>query len=309
MNIKKLLAVGIILLFTGTIFTPGITANNPVSSKTIYVDDDNTEGPWEGTLEHPYQHIQEGINASVDGDTVFVYSGVYYEKILVNKSVILQGEGRNSTTIYWDECSIVVDIKAHNGWPCNQQILIHGFTIFCSGESDSVPIPVVRIQRVNVRIINNTISSDGMIDIELNKVNKIIIKNNHISGGKVGIYVVVADKNIISYNHICNNAVGIKVGLMAPITPSIENVVQYNAIYDNDLGITIVDRFTKIKYNNFINNNLDATFYTIPNNWNHNYWNRPRFLPVPILGIFGFIPWLQFDWFPAKEPYDISMGV
>ena len=307
MNIRKLLAVGIILLFTGTVFTSGITANNPTSTRTIYVDDDNTEGPWDGSIEHPYQYIQDAIDNASDGDTVFVYGGVYYEKILVNKSIILQGEGRNSTTIYWDKCNIVVDIKAHNGWPCNQQILIHGFTIFCSGESDSVP--VVNIPRVNVRIINNTISSDGMIGIKLARVNNIIIKNNHISGGKVGIYVVEADKNIISYNHIYNNAVGIKVGLNAPIPLAMENVVQYNAIYDNDLGITLVARFTKIKYNNFINNNLDATFYTFPDIWNHNYWNRPRFLPVPILGIVGFIPWLQFDWFPAKEPYDISMGV
>lgn len=301
--VKKGLVVTCLLLIIGLIFVPSLSADESSSGNTIYVDDDNTAGPWDGTLEHPYQHIQDAIDNASDGDTVFVCGGVYYEKILVNKSIILQGEGRNSTTIYWDKCSTVVDIKAHNGWPCNQQILIHGFTIFCSGESDSVP--VVNIPRVNVRIINNTISSDGMIGIKLARVNNIIIKNNHISGGKVGIYVVEADRNIISYNHICNNTVGIKVGLNAPIPFAMENIVQYNAIYDNDLGITLVARFTKIKYNNFINNNRDATFYTFPDIWNHNYWNRPRFLPVPILGIVGFIPWLQFDWFPAKEPYDI----
>ena len=43
-------------------------------------------------------------------------------------------------------------------------------------------------------------------------------------------------------------------------------------------------------------------------NLDENYWNRPRFLPKPIFGSRGFIgiiPWVQFDWHPAKEPYDI----
>ena len=37
----------------------------PVARKTlppargvIYVDDDNTSGPWDGTPEHPYRHIR-----------------------------------------------------------------------------------------------------------------------------------------------------------------------------------------------------------------------------------------------------------
>jgi len=50
-----------------------ITFNN---LGTTYVDDDNTEGPWDGTQEHPYQFIQDGLNASLEGGTVFVYDGV-----------------------------------------------------------------------------------------------------------------------------------------------------------------------------------------------------------------------------------------
>ena len=41
---------------------------------TIYVDDDNTEGPWRGSQEYPYQHIQDAIDAASDGDAVYVYS-------------------------------------------------------------------------------------------------------------------------------------------------------------------------------------------------------------------------------------------
>jgi hypothetical protein len=48
-----------------------------------------------------------------------------------------------------------------------------------------------------------------------------------------------------------------------------------------------------------------------------NYWGQPRTKPYPIYGkIYGKIgpfyrialPWVQFDWHPAKEPYDIPAG-
>jgi len=45
------------------------------------------------------------------------------------------------------------------------------------------------------------------------------------------------------------------------------------------------------------------------NLWDHNYWNRPRLLPKLILGIKIIDEkkkiFAEFDWHPAKEPYDI----
>ena len=47
------------------------------SGNTIYVDDDNIEGPWDGTIEHPYQFIQDSVNVADKGDTIFVFRGTY----------------------------------------------------------------------------------------------------------------------------------------------------------------------------------------------------------------------------------------
>ncbi len=65
--------------------------------------------------------------------------------------------------------------------------------------------------------------------------------------------------------------------------------------------------------NNFLDNQLHATFNDCKNFWKQNYWNRPRILPELIIGkihVVWFpikIPWLNFDWRPAKEPYDIEV--
>ena len=45
----------------------------------LYVDDDNIQGPWDGTLEHPYRRIQQGLNAANPGDTIYVFIGIYHE--------------------------------------------------------------------------------------------------------------------------------------------------------------------------------------------------------------------------------------
>ena len=34
---------------------------------TVYVDDDNTEGPWDGSPENPYQYIHDGFEKELPG--------------------------------------------------------------------------------------------------------------------------------------------------------------------------------------------------------------------------------------------------
>jgi len=67
-------------------------------SKTIYIDASNVNDPYEdGSAEHPFDSIQEGVVAARSGDTILVASGVYYESVQIQKSSIsLVGEKDNT---------------------------------------------------------------------------------------------------------------------------------------------------------------------------------------------------------------------
>ena len=123
--------------------------------------------------------------------------------------------------------------------------------------------------------------------------------------------------------------VGIVVGGM-------DNVVYKNKISNNNLGIrihgvnqekdnTTISTNARIICNNFLNNDRDAYFkyyHCFPrgsgNIIDKNFWGRSRIFARPIFGElccpfgifdnpFFYIPWITFDWHPAKEPYDIGV--
>ncbi len=56
----------------------------------LYVDDDNTIGPWDGSEEHPYQTISEAINNAYEGWTIYVKNGIYHENLVINKTINLR---------------------------------------------------------------------------------------------------------------------------------------------------------------------------------------------------------------------------
>jgi len=342
-HMKRLFSIGIILLFIGmsisssTGFTvkehPKILSTN---GKTLYV---GGSGPGN------YTKIQDAIDNASDEDTVFVYNGTYYESLDVDKSLNLIGEGRNTTiidggggiNIYLIRSWIYISgFSIQNG---SVGILIRSNDNTIIGNtitSNGVGIGFTTLPHNNNYILSNIISynSEGIclwVDDNNTISSNIIFNNigygidlwysgnneiskNSISGSDVGISQVWSINNIVIGNNIKNNNLGIK------LYDSNRNLISGNNIVKNQLGIELWISYSKVIENNFIENNQNVYYNCFFNRWIRNYWDDwNSLLPRPIKGkgVFEYlsiilsreisIPWVQFDWLPAKEPYDIEV--
>ena len=103
------------------------------------------------------------------------------------------------------------------------------------------------------------------------------------------------------------------------------NISEKNHVYDNVFesseyyGIFLRGESSNniIERNNFIDNKeYDAYFYIknfmSHNKWKQNYWSKARVLPKPIFGLImlggdSSLPWVNVDWQPAQQPYNITL--
>jgi len=185
---KNLLKAAVVLSIAFAFIMPASAALFNVSNKepkklprnfgtisiTIYVDDDNTEGPWDGTIDYPYQYIQDGIDNANNDDDIHVFSGVYFENIVIFKTVCVIGESKSSTIIDGSENGNTVTFTADG-------IYLSGFTIINSGGNPNDAGIIVHSQ-YNEIIANN-------------------IQNNNI-----GIKLADSENEII-YNNFFNNII------------------------------------------------------------------------------------------------------
>jgi len=265
---------------------------------TIYVDDNNTAGPWDGTNTNPFQNIQDGIDDAINGDTIFVYNGTYQENIVMDKSVDLIGEDKNTTIIDANESGTVVYITA-------DQVNITGFTIqnagdFGLGSVDWANISVFASQNsttdycagIHVSSSYNTINRNiisssfcGILwleELSNNNISYNTIENNYYDGITIGY----SSNNTIVGNNITNNTYyGIDFGYSSDATiagNTITNHTSYggiqlydssdNAVFDNKInenyrGIHIrYSSNNNISVNNITNNSLGIYLYDSSNN-------------------------------------------
>jgi nitrous oxidase accessory protein NosD len=138
---------------------------------TIYVDGKNTAGPWDGSLEHPYRFIQDGINNAEAYDTVYVFNGTYQERPAIYLPICLIGENMETTIIDGGLSGSVVQIFAD----C---VTVSGFTIAYGGEnSDNAGI---WIQASYCLIKENAINWNGYYGVYVAYCGNTFYHNNFI---------------------------------------------------------------------------------------------------------------------------------
>jgi len=226
-----------------------------------YVDDDNVTGPWDGTKEHPYQNITSGLEHTSDGDTIFVYEGIYYECVVVNKGVSLVGEDRDSTIIDGNENGTVVSITANN-------VGIKGFTIRRSGTRSWDSGIFVHSSGNDISHNKITNNNDGII---LHSRSNNLISDNTITNNNYGVSFYYSSNNMVSRNTITNNNYGVSFYY------SSNNMVSRNTITNNNYGMYLAfdSSDNTICCNNF--NNTHQMWSHSTNVWDNgkegNYWS------------------------------------
>ena len=70
-----------------------------VTAKTIYVDRQYSKADANGSMDRPYQSIEEALSAAPSGAQIAVAAGVYLEDLVVNKPVTLEGRCPELVTV------------------------------------------------------------------------------------------------------------------------------------------------------------------------------------------------------------------
>jgi len=176
------LVCGIIVLFVGASVVP-ISCANKID--TVYVNNDNTDYPWKGTKQDPYQHIQDGIDNVDENGTVYVYNGTYDEFIIIENplKLIAWGEGKdndkNGSIINGNFSGNVIEIKDTNN------VTIDGFKIHNSSIGSKYA-GINIYNTITCSVYNNNLSnnSNGIIisDSKIIHINDSIIYNNELNG-------------------------------------------------------------------------------------------------------------------------------
>jgi len=258
------LVVGITVLFLGTCITPSVAIDNEKKS----------------TLPLFNGYIQNLIDNASEGDTIYIPSGTYYENIVINKSINLVGENRETTIIDGNRKGDVVFISA-------DYVNISNFTIRNSkrekpysgirvvSDHNSISRNNILENYIGIRFENfskyNIISCNNITlcdadGIELEKSNYSTITRNNITLCDAdGIELYKSNYSTITRNIIFNNFwFGIEMDWAN------YNYITNNDIISNDDGICIAHscNYNHIKNNYIVSNHFNGIVLLWDTNYN-----------------------------------------
>ena len=195
-----------------------------------------------------YTKIQDAINASTPGDTIFVYSGTYNERVVINRTITMIGEGPETTLIHGDGMASTV-------WVESDWVNLTGFSIK-SGITPSIDGGIFLYEVMNCSITNNNVSeSAGGIDVYYSDYNT-ISGNNLSSNYGHGIDLSLSHNNTIDGNLILSNTRGGIEFEQSRDNLVVNNNISYNKYSGVDLATPSSRSNTVV--NNIFNSNGKA---------------------------------------------------
>jgi parallel beta-helix repeat protein len=148
-----------------------------------------------------YTTIQEAIDANetLDGQTILVDEGTYYENVVVNKTLSLIGANSESTIIDGNGTGNVVEITASN-------VTLSGFTVTNSNNTQwGYGYAGILVDAVDAYISNNRVT-DNYEGISI-VPSGCVVTGNDVLNNSIGIFLYTASNTTITANTIADSGI------------------------------------------------------------------------------------------------------
>jgi parallel beta-helix repeat protein len=301
---------------------------------TVQVIDVTKAEPVTLVVPTDYSTIQQAIDHSSDGDTIYIKKGTYAENPIINKSIILIGEDRDTTII---DMTAGRKVERNDLTTClrmqHDDVTITGLTIFGGWLGIEVFANYCNISG------NKIMTSQNCIEL-IRSENCIVIGNVfHLNGTSTGIHLLVSNNNIISQNNLgfCTEGITIRqqssnntitknsitncdaVALLF-LEAGAYNIVKANNMSNSKYGTIVYgSSHNTITNNNFVNNTIQLSTnesYYLSFGYNRsvntivqNFWSDYDGIDANVNGV-GDTPYIidpyNNDSQPLMLPFDIN---
>jgi parallel beta-helix repeat protein len=235
-KIRAFEVIAFLFLLYSSVVLSSVTSNELVPS-ILFVG---------GTGSGNYSSIQSAINNSIPGDVVFVYTGIYHENLIIEKSLHLLGQNKNTTIINGDANTFVVTLLANN-------ITLSDLTI--TNSEKKFPYAGIYVHS-NDNTISDTILTDNYYGMQLgySAQGNRILNNTIFHNQQCGIYFNHASENILMGNTVYDHNVnGFGLYEFSNNNSIIGNVFSQNG----NTGVNIRESYqNQVRNNMFLNNTL-----------------------------------------------------
>jgi len=189
------------------------------------------------------------LNQFSAGDTIQVAPGIYYEHVVVNKSLTIVGENPQTTIVDGTANGTIFYLEGSN-------IYISGFTMRNAGNYCAI-VSEREIVTSDYHRISNNIITTSLYGVYLSSSDRNTIFNNTlINNAFGGIYLMSADNTNITANTIVEGAYGIKTAL------SLNNIIIGNTISQTSYAIYLSSSSTGSTIRNNVLSGRTAGVYS-----------------------------------------------
>ncbi|HDO19095.1 MAG TPA: PKD domain-containing protein [Thermoplasmatales archaeon] len=202
------LVIGVLLVISSIGYTSDIVRST--GGRILYV---GGVGPGN------YTSIQSAIDDASDGDTIFVYPGIYRENLVINKSINLIGANKSTTIIMADKDSgdsihpfqVLVKVAADKVNISNLTI-IDNFTTYT--------LYIDRVKKISI-LNSDFIGRRSLSSICITQSSRVTLKSNTLINASISVWWSSEGIRIIDNtlnNKLSNGTAGISISFSRNVT-------------------------------------------------------------------------------------------